>query len=164
MVSRCFPGGYNVKLYISRGRLAWWLLAFLCCVECQLCQKTNGAEPEAWSNTWAVPRDIYYLVSLGVGWGGVVVVMVQSVACSMIAMIYEYCRKHTIAITSCPQFASRFWKAVLFLAFTWAVLGLKIFLFIARHDKRIGQSKKLCLASPWPFSFNVMSLPVDQFG
>ena len=31
MVSRCFPGGYNVKLYISRGRLAWWLLAFLCC-------------------------------------------------------------------------------------------------------------------------------------
>ena len=24
-----FPGGYNVKLYISRGRLAWWLLAFL---------------------------------------------------------------------------------------------------------------------------------------
>ena len=29
LVSRCFPGGYNVKLYISRGRLAWWLLAFL---------------------------------------------------------------------------------------------------------------------------------------
>ena len=29
MVSRCFPGGYNVKLYIIRGRLAWWLLAFL---------------------------------------------------------------------------------------------------------------------------------------
>ena len=27
--TRCFPGGYNVKLYISRGRLAWWLLAFL---------------------------------------------------------------------------------------------------------------------------------------
>ena len=35
VVSRCFPGGYNVKLYISRGRLAWWLLAFLCCVYCQ---------------------------------------------------------------------------------------------------------------------------------
>ena len=33
VVSRCFPGGYNVKLYISRARLAWWLLAFLCCVE-----------------------------------------------------------------------------------------------------------------------------------
>ena len=32
VVSRCFPGGYNVKLYISRGRLAWWLLALLCCV------------------------------------------------------------------------------------------------------------------------------------
>ena len=31
VVSRCFPGGYNVNLYISRGRLAWWLLAFLCC-------------------------------------------------------------------------------------------------------------------------------------
>ena len=31
VVSRCFSGGYNVKLYISRGRLAWWLLAFLCC-------------------------------------------------------------------------------------------------------------------------------------
>ena len=29
VVSRRFPGGYNVKLYISRGRLAWWLLAFL---------------------------------------------------------------------------------------------------------------------------------------
>ena len=29
VVSRCFPGGYNVKLYISRGRLARWLLAFL---------------------------------------------------------------------------------------------------------------------------------------
>ena len=36
VVSRCFPGGYNVKLYISRGRLAWWLLAFLCC-ECTWC-------------------------------------------------------------------------------------------------------------------------------
>ena len=32
VVSRCFPGGYNVKLYISRGRLAWWLLAF--CTVC----------------------------------------------------------------------------------------------------------------------------------
>ena len=29
MASRCFPGGYNVKLYISSSRLAWWLLAFL---------------------------------------------------------------------------------------------------------------------------------------
>ena len=33
VVSRCFPGGYNVKLYISRGRLVWWLLAFLCCTQ-----------------------------------------------------------------------------------------------------------------------------------
>ena len=31
VVSRCFPGGYSLKLYMSRGRLAWWLLAFLCC-------------------------------------------------------------------------------------------------------------------------------------
>ena len=31
VVSRCFPGGFNVKLYISRGKLAWWLLAFLHC-------------------------------------------------------------------------------------------------------------------------------------
>ena len=29
VVSRCFPGGYNVKPYISRGRLALWLLACL---------------------------------------------------------------------------------------------------------------------------------------
>ena len=40
VVSRCVSGGYNVKLYISRGRLAWWLLAFLQCVvwpECDMC-------------------------------------------------------------------------------------------------------------------------------
>ena len=29
VVSRCFQGGYNVKLYISRGRLARWLMFFL---------------------------------------------------------------------------------------------------------------------------------------
>ena len=47
VVSRCFPGGYNVKLCISRGRLAWWLLAFLhsgivlgCFVSC----KTDASE------------------------------------------------------------------------------------------------------------------------
>ena len=34
VVSRCFPGGYNVKLYISRGRLARWLLAFLHSATC----------------------------------------------------------------------------------------------------------------------------------
>ena len=38
VVSRCFPGGYNVKLYISRGRLAWWLLAFCFCVRVKLIQ------------------------------------------------------------------------------------------------------------------------------
>ena len=37
VASRCFPGGYNVKLYISRGRLAWWLLAFLCCSTFMTC-------------------------------------------------------------------------------------------------------------------------------
>ena len=36
VVSRCFPGGYNVKLHISRGRLTWWLLAFLHSVYCYL--------------------------------------------------------------------------------------------------------------------------------
>ena len=42
VVSRCFAGGYNVKLYIFRGRLAWWLLAFLCCgYECIPEYKTN---------------------------------------------------------------------------------------------------------------------------
>ena len=41
MVSRCFPGGYNVKLYISRGRLAWWLLTFLCCVTSWRCVPTT---------------------------------------------------------------------------------------------------------------------------
>ena len=40
MVSRCFPGGYNVKLYISMGRLAWWLLAFL--------------HSELYSNNWSL--------------------------------------------------------------------------------------------------------------
>ena len=37
VVSRCFPDGCNVKLYISRGRLAWWLLAFLHSVISQHC-------------------------------------------------------------------------------------------------------------------------------
>ena len=37
VVSRCFPGGYNVKLYISRGRLAWWLPAFLHSAGIRLC-------------------------------------------------------------------------------------------------------------------------------
>ena len=34
--SMCFPGGYNVKVYISRSRLAWWLLDFLHS-ECSAC-------------------------------------------------------------------------------------------------------------------------------
>ena len=42
VVSRCFPGGYNVKLYISRGRLAWWLLAFLHSDLVWLGQTRNG--------------------------------------------------------------------------------------------------------------------------
>ena len=45
VVSRCFPGGYNVKLYISRGRLAWWLLAFLCC---DFCVNTMASRAEKW--------------------------------------------------------------------------------------------------------------------
>ena len=44
VVSRCFPGGYNVKLYISRGRLAWWLLAFLhSALEQCICFTVTGA-------------------------------------------------------------------------------------------------------------------------
>ena len=43
VVYRCFPGGYNVKLYISRGRLAWWLLAFLHS-ERSLCSTLRGDE------------------------------------------------------------------------------------------------------------------------
>ena len=39
VVSTCFPGGYNVKLYISRGRLAWWLLAFF--AQSKLSQSIN---------------------------------------------------------------------------------------------------------------------------
>ena len=39
VVSRCFPRGYNVKLYIFRGRLAWWLLAFLHSVRDSWCWK-----------------------------------------------------------------------------------------------------------------------------
>ena len=42
VVSRCFPGGYNVKLYISRGRLAWWLLAFLHSVNIYLHGPVHG--------------------------------------------------------------------------------------------------------------------------
>ena len=45
MVSRCFPGGYNVKLYISRGRLAWWLLAFLHSVTTMLSTSKNVLFP-----------------------------------------------------------------------------------------------------------------------
>ena len=41
MVSRYFPGGYNVKLYICRGRLAWWLLAF-CTVRISLVAGDNS--------------------------------------------------------------------------------------------------------------------------
>ena len=46
VVSRCFPGGNNVKLYISRGRLAWWLLAF-CAVKCTVMIWWSWFEP--WS-------------------------------------------------------------------------------------------------------------------
>ena len=39
-----FPGGYNVKLYISRGRLAWWLLAFLHSVHTSLVNGILGSD------------------------------------------------------------------------------------------------------------------------
>ena len=43
-VSRCFPGGYNVKLYISRGRLALWLLAFLHSDRCNICRTSANID------------------------------------------------------------------------------------------------------------------------
>ena len=58
MVSRCFPGGYNVKLYISRGRLAWWLLAFFCAVlgtEYNMAQPT-GLISHFTNNTKQIPQ------------------------------------------------------------------------------------------------------------
>ena len=43
MVSRCFPGGYNVKLYISRGRLAWWFTGFfVLCLSPSIYQHHTG--------------------------------------------------------------------------------------------------------------------------
>ena len=53
VVSRCFPGDYNVKLYISRGRLAWWLLAFLHSVFKKLLSSFSWASAwtyEHWTN------------------------------------------------------------------------------------------------------------------
>ena len=46
VVSFCFPGGYNVKLYISRGRLAWWLLSFFCTVPLAHKGPVTGALPQ----------------------------------------------------------------------------------------------------------------------
>ena len=46
VVYRCFPGAYNVKLYISRGRLAWWLLAFLHSANSQGIPQTNRRKEE----------------------------------------------------------------------------------------------------------------------
>ena len=70
VVSRCFPGGYNVKLYISRGRLAWWLLAFFApmsssslaqvtCTECWLCYmccRWSGYDPLGRERHWIQQR------------------------------------------------------------------------------------------------------------
>ena len=44
VVSTCFPGGYNVKLYISRDMLAWWLLAFL--------HSVKGKKRRPWEWRW----------------------------------------------------------------------------------------------------------------
>ena len=48
VVSRCFPGGYNVKLYISRGRLAWWLLAFLHSESLSKTPQNVISDPQDW--------------------------------------------------------------------------------------------------------------------
>ena len=39
VVSRCFPGGYNVKLYISRGMVSMVVTGFF--VLCNLCTITS---------------------------------------------------------------------------------------------------------------------------
>ena len=74
VVSRCFPGGYNVKLYISRGRLAWWLLAFLHSVhsqaKCKSYKKdkynnpvTNRKQPNPRLVVYAKSRSDCYLIN-----------------------------------------------------------------------------------------------------
>ena len=66
VVSRCFPGGYNVKLYISRGRLAWWLLAFLHSVHISILWKKNHvigyimSFPDSTSRPW-----VHYILRKG---------------------------------------------------------------------------------------------------
>ena len=65
VVSRCFPGGYHVKLYISRGRLAWWLLAFLCCVYCgQKVKQTKHAIRNNNNRLATIPFNFCFLWSL----------------------------------------------------------------------------------------------------
>ena len=55
VVSRCFPGGYNVKLYISRSMLGWWLLAFLHSDSLSNLAVTDGLVARAGvSVTWTV--------------------------------------------------------------------------------------------------------------
>ena len=94
MVSRCFPGGYNVKLYISRGRLAWWLLAFLCCAICLVfrnqdqdqegspiyhmtclccgCFRKNGCNVDIkFDATWHSSVLTFSAVSYLIFWGGI---------------------------------------------------------------------------------------------
>ena len=66
VVSRCFPGGYNVKLYISRGRLAWWLLVFLhstsLLIESPLLQLTPSASLSVvWEGIKQISSDLTYI-------------------------------------------------------------------------------------------------------
>ena len=62
-VSRCFPGGYNVKLYISRVRLAWWLLAFLHSAEWS-CLFVHFVSRHA---VYLVMRDVFCFIGQMVG-------------------------------------------------------------------------------------------------
>ena len=62
VVSRYFPGGYNVKLYISRGRLASWLLAFLHSVtDCKGSDTTWELRMTTWSRS---PGQIQHAAAL----------------------------------------------------------------------------------------------------
>ena len=73
LISRCFPGGYNVKLYISRGRPAWWLLAFLhsAAGRCRLGLGLNPAGVEfQWQCRWRIWPMSLVMLSLWLAcWG-----------------------------------------------------------------------------------------------
>ena len=67
VVSRCFPGGYNGKLYISRGRLAWWLLVFLCCATCYIRRIPQVYQAAGKYNTYVDRHKFHHNKTWGTG-------------------------------------------------------------------------------------------------